>query len=64
MWAFRLSRVQLVLFVQQDVDPEIVLTNYGGNTVTSIDIEYQIDAGPVSTFNWTGNLTQGQSVTL
>ena len=47
-----------------DVDPEIVLTNYGGNTVTSIDIEYQIDAGPVSTFNWTGNLTQGQSVTV
>ena len=46
------------------VDPEIVLTNYGGNTVTSIDIEYQIDAGPVSTFNWTGNLTQGQSVTV
>ncbi len=47
-----------------DVDPEIVLTNYGGNTVTSIDLEYQIDAGPVSTFNWTGNLTQGQSVTV
>ena len=46
------------------VDPEVVLTNFGGNTVTSIDLEYQIDAGPVSTFNWTGNLTQGQSVTI
>jgi PKD repeat protein len=46
------------------VDPEVVLTNYGGNSVTSIDLQYQIDAGSVSTFNWTGNLTQGQSVTI
>ncbi|MFZ9028029.1 MAG: S8 family serine peptidase [Crocinitomicaceae bacterium] len=46
------------------VDPQIVLTNYGGNTVTSATIEYQIDAGPIDVFNWTGNLAQGQSTTI
>ena len=46
------------------VDPQIVLTNYGANTISNVDIEYQIDAGAVSVFNWTGNLTQGQSTTI
>lgn len=46
------------------VDPQIVLTNYGGNNITTIDVEYQIDAGAVSTFNWIGNLAQGQSTTI
>lgn len=46
------------------VDPEVVLTNYGSNTVNSVDIDYQIDAGPIQTFNWTGTLTQGQSTTI
>jgi PKD repeat protein len=46
------------------VDPQIVLTNYGGNTIANVDIEYQIDAGTVSVLNWTGNLAQGQSTTI
>jgi PKD repeat protein len=45
-------------------DPEIVLTNFGGNTITSVDIEYQIDGGPIDVLNWSGNLTQGQSTTI
>ena len=46
------------------VDPQIVLTNYGANTISNVDIEYQIDGGAVSVFNWTGNLTQGQSTII
>ncbi len=46
------------------VDPEITLTNFGGNTVTSVDIEYQIDAGPINVLNWTGSLAQGQSTNI
>ena len=46
------------------VDPEVELRNFGANTVTQVDINYQIDAGPVQTFNWTGSLTQGQSAII
>lgn len=46
------------------VDPEVELKNYGANTLTQVDINYQIDGGSVQTFNWTGNLTQGQSAMI
>lgn len=43
------------------VDPVVELKNYGANTITQVDINYQVDAGPVQTLNWTGSLAQGQS---
>jgi hypothetical protein len=37
--------------------PAVVLKNFGSVTLTSCDINYQIDdAGPVTTFAWTGSL--------
>ncbi len=37
--------------------PEVTLRNYGSNTLTQVDINYQVNAGPISTFSWTGSLT-------
>ncbi len=48
------------------VVPVVTLKNEGTNTLTSVDINYTIDGGPVSTFNWSGSLATGAttSVTL
>lgn len=45
--------------------PEVVLRNYGSNTLTNVAIEYEWNGTP-QTYNWTGNLTSGQteSITL
>lgn len=42
-------------------EPEIILTNYGSETLTSVDIAYQIDNNPSQNFSWTGSLGQGLS---
>lgn len=44
--------------------PEVVITNYGTNTLTSATINYQVDNGPISTFNWTGSLTSLGTATV
>lgn len=42
--------------------PQVVIQNYGKIPLTSVQINYQIDgAGPVTTFNWTGNLARNQT---
>jgi len=46
------------------ITPEIVVSNYGGNTVTSMVINYQVDNGNILTQNWTGNLSSGQSTNI
>lgn len=40
--------------------PVVVLKNFGTVNLTDIEIKYQLDAGAVQTFNWTGNLALGQ----
>ncbi len=40
-------------------DPVVVLYNAGTNNLTSVTINYDIDAGTNNTFNWTGNLAPG-----
>jgi lysyl endopeptidase len=45
-------------------DPEVVLRNYGTNPLTSITINYDIDAGANNTFAWTGTLASGASVNV
>jgi subtilisin family serine protease/PKD repeat protein len=40
--------------------PEIVLRNYGSNTLTSTTITYDWNGSP-QTFNWTGNLPSAQT---
>ena len=40
------------------------LLNLGTNTLTSVDINYQIDGGAFSTYNWNGNLQFGASINV
>jgi hypothetical protein len=45
--------------------PVVVIKNYGKITLTSVKINYQIDgAGPITTFDWTGNLVRNQVATV
>jgi len=44
-----------------EVTPSITLFNYGGNTLTSATITYDIDGAAAQTFAWTGSLDFGQS---
>ena len=45
--------------------PVVVIKNYGKINLTSVKINYQVDgSGPITTFNWTGNLTRNQTATV
>jgi lysyl endopeptidase len=46
------------------VAPTVQLTNNGATTLTSCVIQYQLNGGPVSNFNWSGSLAQGQQTTV
>jgi len=41
--------------------PEVKLTNYGTNLLTSVTINYQVDDQQAQTYNWTGSLIGGDS---
>lgn len=38
--------------------PTVTIQNKGKNTLTSATINYQLNGGPVNTFNWTGSLNR------
>ena len=45
--------------------PVVTIKNFGKINLTSVKINYQIDGtGPVTTFNWTGNLARNQTATV
>ena len=44
--------------------PEVVLNNYGSNTLNSVTINYSLDGGSNSTYNWTGSLASSSSTTV
>ncbi|MFM1876230.1 MAG: hypothetical protein RL266_1967 [Bacteroidota bacterium] len=44
--------------------PSITLNNYGSNTLSSVTINYQLDAGSVNTYNWSGSLSSASSTTV
>lgn len=46
------------------INPSITLNNYGTNTLTSVTINYQVDNGTVSTYNWSGSLASTNSTTI
>ena len=50
----------------QVVAPKVQVKNFGTTNLTSVTFNYRIDGGPVSTFNWSGNLAPGvtSAVTL
>jgi hypothetical protein len=46
------------------VAPQVVLFNYGTNALTSVTIQYRVDANAFSNFNWTGNLAANASTVV
>ncbi|MCA1764517.1 MAG: hypothetical protein LC664_16210, partial [Flavobacteriales bacterium] len=44
--------------------PEISIINLGSNTLTSLEIDYDIDGNPADPYTWTGSLNSGQSTTV
>ena len=46
------------------VQPQVTLGNFGGNTLTTATIYYNVDGVGSSTFNWTGSLVSGATTTV
>lgn len=44
--------------------PSITLNNFGSNTLSSVTINYQLDAGAVNTYYWSGSLSSASSTTV
>jgi hypothetical protein len=44
--------------------PSVIVGNGGSTTLTSFVLSYNVDGGTNQTFNWTGSLTSGNSVTV
>lgn len=49
---------------QATFTPELTLRNYGASPLTAVDIYYNLDGAPNSTYNWTGNLSSGTTTTI
>jgi len=45
-------------------DIEITFRNYGNQSLTSLDLTYDINGGTPTTYNWTGSLLSGVSETV
>lgn len=45
-------------------EPLVTLSNYGATTLTSVQINYYVDAQTPATYNWTGSLATNQSATV
>lgn len=44
--------------------PQVVLKNYGNNTLASVTIHYDVDGGTNSTYSWSGSLASGATATV
>lgn len=42
----------------------VTIQNWGSNTLSSVNVNYSIDSGPVNTFNWTGSLAQNAFINV
>ena len=49
---------------QTSFTPVVTLNNYGGTTLTSVQIQYFVDAQTPVTYNWTGSLASNSSVNV
>jgi PKD repeat protein len=47
-----------------NISPEVVLNNFGTNPLSTVTINYQINAGALQSYSWTGNLAQNTSTTI
>ena len=43
------------------VVPQVEITNYGAETLTSLSFDYQLNSEPTQNYDWSGSLTTGQS---
>jgi hypothetical protein len=50
--------------ITQNFIPQITLTNYGSNTLTSVTINSRIDFNIIKTFQWNGSLAPGASASI
>ncbi|MCB0755899.1 MAG: Omp28-related outer membrane protein, partial [Flavobacteriales bacterium] len=46
---------------ESEVAPKVTIQNMGNETMTSLTINYNVNGGPVQTYNWTGSLNTAQS---
>ena len=44
-----------------NIFPEVTITNYGGQDLTSLEIQHSVDNGAIESFDWSGNLAPGAS---
>jgi hypothetical protein len=51
-------------YCTSNITPQIEILNAGQNPIISLSIQYQVNANPVQTFNWTGNLPTGNTTIL
>ncbi|MCF8461118.1 MAG: T9SS type A sorting domain-containing protein [Flavobacteriales bacterium] len=49
---------------QTSFTPVVTLNNYGATTLTSVQIQYFVDALTPATYNWTGSLASNNSVNV
>ena len=47
-----------------DIAPEVTISNEGATTLTSVDVNYQVNNESVNTYNWTGSLAYGETEQL
>jgi len=47
-----------------DITPSINVQNIGADEITSLDIDYSVNSGPVQTYNWTGSIVSLQSISI
>ena len=60
-----LTDIEDILFdCSTEISPTITFENIGQDPITSLAIEYSINAGPTETYNWTGNLSTFEEETI
>ncbi len=47
---------------EDQLQPLVELTNFGSETLTFVNIHYQVDNGPISSAGWNGSLAAGASL--
>lgn len=52
------------LYCATNFTPVVVIRNYGSNSLTSCIVNYQVDANPVQTYNWSGSLSSLATATI
>ncbi|MCB0704831.1 MAG: T9SS type A sorting domain-containing protein [Saprospiraceae bacterium] len=52
------------IICQDPAPAQLVLTNYGTETLTQVNIDVTLNAAAYDNFDWTGSLAQGESTTI